>query len=43
MENAYSQGMTARHVEMYNKGLEQDMIYIAVGFILDSKNQQTLK
>lgn len=37
MENAYSQGMTAQHLEMNGQGLKQDRIYIAMGFILDGK------
>lgn len=37
MENAYSQ---EQHVEMNDQSLEKDRIYIAVGFLLDSKKQQ---
>lgn len=41
VKNANSQGMTAQHMEMNDQGLEQDRIFIAVGFILDGKKLQT--
>lgn len=39
MENTYSQGMTAQRVAVND--LEEDRVYLIVGFILDGKNLQT--